>query len=112
MLVGLNKKQLRELPKSIIGLERTESLQELAGIYTTADVFFNPTREDNYPTTNLEAEACGTKVITYDIGGCRETITPTFSEAVSGYDDALCLLEIVATTSEPERDGGEFGMTN
>lgn len=74
VLVGLSKKQIAELPKNIIGIMRTNSPQELAEIYTTADVFFNPTYEDNYPTVNLEAEACGTKVITYDTGGCRETI--------------------------------------
>ena len=39
-----------------------------------ADVFVNPTREDNYPTVNLEAQACGTFVITYDTGGCKETL--------------------------------------
>lgn len=38
------------------------------------DFFVNPTYEDNYPTVNLEAIACGTRVITYDTGGCRETI--------------------------------------
>lgn len=49
-------------------------VHELAAIYTMADVFVNPTREDNYPTVNLEACACGTPVITYDVGGCRETV--------------------------------------
>ena len=74
VLVGLNKRQLRSLPANIIGIGRTNDAKELAMIYTTADVFVNPTYEDNYPTVNLEAEACGTKVITYDTGGCRETI--------------------------------------
>ena len=74
VLVGLSKKQVKTLPSEIVGLERTDSPQELAGIYTSADVFLNPTREDNYPTVNLEAEACGTPVITYDTGGCGETI--------------------------------------
>ena len=55
-------------------IQRTNSPQELAAIYTAADVFVNPTYEDNYPTVNLEAQACGTPVITYDTGGCRETI--------------------------------------
>lgn len=58
----------------IICIPRTSSAQELAAIYTAADVFVNPTYEDNYPTVNLEAQACGTRVITYDTGGCRETI--------------------------------------
>lgn len=47
---------------------------ELVKIYSAADVFINPTYEDNYPTVNLEAQACGTPVITYDTGGAKETI--------------------------------------
>lgn len=73
VLVGLNKKQLREIPKNILGIERTNTPVELAKIYTAADVFFNPTYEDNYPTVNLEAIACGTPVLTYDTGGSPES---------------------------------------
>ncbi len=47
---------------------------ELAKIYTAADVFVNPTYEDNYPTTNLEAQACGTPCITYRTGGSVESV--------------------------------------
>ena len=74
VLVGLSEKQMKKLPKNILGIKRTNSPRELATIYTAADVFFNPTYEDNYPTVNLEAEACRTRVVTYDTGGCRETI--------------------------------------
>lgn len=74
VLVGLNDVQMQNLPKNIIGIKRTNSSQELAEIYTAADVFVNPTYEDNYPTVNLEAQACGTPVITYDTGGARETV--------------------------------------
>lgn len=74
VLVGLSEKQIKDLPKNIKGIQRTNSPQELAAIYTAADVFVNPTYEDNYPTVNLEAQACGTRVITYDTGGCKETL--------------------------------------
>lgn len=74
VLVGLSQKQLESLPKNIIGIQRTHSPQELAEIYTAADVFVNPTYEDNYPTTNLEAQACGTPVITYRTGGSPESV--------------------------------------
>lgn len=74
VLVGLSDKQLKELPPHIIGIKRTNNPQELAGLYTTADVFFNPTYEDNYPTTNLESLACGTPVVTYNTGGSPESI--------------------------------------
>ena len=74
VLVGLTEKQIENLPKGIIGITRTNNAQELAEIYTAADVFVNPTYEDNYPTVNLEAEACGTPVVTYLTGGSPETL--------------------------------------
>lgn len=58
----------------IIGIPRTGSTAELAEIYSMADYFVNPTYEDNYPTVNLEARACGTQVITYNTGGAAETL--------------------------------------
>lgn len=74
VLVGLSDERIKNLPNNIIGIKRTNSAKELAEIYTAADVFFNPTLEDNYPTVNLEAQACGTYVITFDSGGAKETI--------------------------------------
>ena len=74
VLVGVTAEQARYLPDRIISIERTSDQKELAQIYTAADFFLNLTYEDTYPTVNLEAQACGTKVITYDTGGCRETI--------------------------------------
>lgn len=75
VLVGLSKQQIKKLPNYVIGIERTGNARELAGIYTQADVFFNPTYEDNFPTTNLESIACGTPVITYNTGGSPEAIS-------------------------------------
>lgn len=74
VMIGLNKKELKALPENIIGLERTESIEELAQWYSLAHVFVNPTSQDNFPTTNLEALACGTPVITYNTGGSPEAI--------------------------------------
>lgn len=72
VLVGLNRKQIKCLPNNIIGITRTENQLELAGIYSTSDILFNPTYEDNYPTVNIESLACGTPVLTYDTGGSPE----------------------------------------
>lgn len=74
---------MKSLPAGVVGLGRTSSARELAAIYTAADAFFNPTVEDNFPTVNLEAEACGTPVITFDTGGCAETIAMAESRVVS-----------------------------
>lgn len=93
VLVGLTKRQVKTLPVEFIRLGRTGSARELAKIYSAADVFFNPTHEDNFPTVNLEAEACGTPVWTYDTGGCRETIgLVKGSRVISGLEEAVALL--------------------
>jgi len=74
ILVGLNQRQRKKLPKNMIGAARTSHVEELAEIYSMADVFVNTTLEDNFPTTNLEALACGTPVITFDTGGSSESL--------------------------------------
>lgn len=77
----------------VILMLRTDSATQLAAIYTAVDVFFNPTVEDNFPTVNLEAEACGTPVVTYDTGGCAETITGRASATVVGLVEGLTALK-------------------
>lgn len=76
VLVGLENNSIY-VNNKIITIKRTSSKKELAEIYSTADVFINPTYEDNFPTVNIEALACGTPVITYDTGGAKEMLNPT-----------------------------------
>ena len=73
ILVGLTKEQIKSLPSNMIAIEHTNSVKELVELYSAADIFVNPTLEDNYPTTNLEAIACGIPVVTYDTGGSPES---------------------------------------
>lgn len=74
ILIGLSEKQIKSLPPNIQGIRRTENINQLVELYSMADVFINPTWEDNFPTTNIEAMACGTPVITYRTGGSPEAI--------------------------------------
>ena len=74
VMVGLSEQHQQQLPEGILGFSRTESVEELAKWYSAADVFFNPTYEDTYPTTNLEAISCGTPVVTYQTGGSPESL--------------------------------------
>jgi len=75
VLVGLNDRQLKKLPTNIIGLTKTENRQELIDLYSSADLFINPTWEDNFPTTNIESLACGTPLVTYRTGGSVEAVS-------------------------------------
>lgn len=74
VLVGLSKKQIAKLPKEILGIERTNSVSELASIYTAADVFVNPSKEETFGLTTVEAEACGTPAIVYKDTACEEIV--------------------------------------
>ena len=93
VLVGVTEKQKNTLPCNIIGISRTNNTAELAEIYTAANVFFNPTYEDNYPTVNLEAQACGTPVITYKTGGSPESTDPCGVLPQGDVNGAIKLIE-------------------
>lgn len=73
-LVGLSAKQMETLPENIVGVQRTDTVETLAKLYSDADVFLNLTYADTLPTVNMEALACGTPVITYRTGGSPEII--------------------------------------
>lgn len=82
VVVGVSEEQKKSLPNNCITINRTNDINELAYLYAKASVFINPTYEDNYPTTNLEAIACGTPVVTYDTGGCKEALNSDVGQVV------------------------------
>ena len=107
VLIGLSEVQIKQLPNGIIGLTRTESVEELAKGYSVADVFVNPTYEDTYPTTNLEAISCGTPVITYRTGGSPESVTSHTGRVVEQGDVesvVKAVKELCAEDREAVRD--------
>ena len=73
-IVGLTDKQIKQLPKGILGITRTQNIEDLVKLYNQADVLINPTYADSFPTVNLESLACGTPIITYNTGGSPEAI--------------------------------------
>jgi len=86
VLVGTNDELDKTLPKEILSIHKTQDQHELAEIYSAADVFVNPTREEVLGLTNIEANACGTPVITFRTGGSPECITPTSGTVVEQED--------------------------
>ena len=105
VLVGTDESIDKMLPENIISIHRTQNQRELAEIYTAADVFVNPTREDNYPTVNMEAIACGTPVITFDTGGSTEILDEstglvTKSNTTDGILECIRNLESSADKSK------------
>ena len=74
------------MPDTVLPIQRTSSVEELAGIYSAANVFINMTYEDTFPTVNLEALGCGTPVYTYKTGGSPEPITASCGEILPKGD--------------------------
>lgn len=91
-VVGVTEKQREFLRQyGIKTITKTESTAELRDLYSNADVFINPTLEDNFPTVNLESTACGTGVATFDSGGTRETVSDNTGIVIKRGDiSALC----------------------
>lgn len=103
VIVGISDVQRDSLPKDFLIVNRTESREQLAEIYSAADYFFNPTYEDTFPTTNIEALACGSPVITYRTGGSPETIDEETGWVLEQGDiRAVSDLVNAITTKQPE----------
>lgn len=95
MLVGTDEHIEKDLPDNIISIHRTQNQNELAEIYSAADLFVNPTREDTYPTVNMESLACGTPVLTFNTGGSPEIIDETCGMVVEKDDIDSMYNEII-----------------
>lgn len=95
VLVGTDDAIDKLLPQGIISVHRTQSQEQLAEIYSAADLLINPTREDNFPTVNLEALACGTPVVTFNTGGSPECINEKCGAVVEKDDVDLLEKEIL-----------------
>ena len=100
VLVGTDDNIDKTLPKNIISIHRTANQKELAEIYSTSDVFANPTREDNFPTVNMESLACGTPVVTFKTGGSPECIDENCGTVVDVDDVDTMEKEIIRVCEE------------
>ena len=105
-VIGLSEEQAASVPENVLGIQRTDSVLELAGFYVLAHAYVNASLEENYPTTNLEAIACGTPVIAYQTGGSGEsaelfgTVVPRGN--ISALSEAVRNAEALVPAMAPE----------
>lgn len=104
ILVGLSQEQIDKLPNNIIGIRRTENINQLADLYSMADLFLNLTYNDTFPTTNLEALACGTPILTYKTGGSIEAVSEDTGFIVEKGD----LDSVIKVINEVRSKGKEY----
>ncbi len=73
VLFGCNE-ITESLPKNVVQIGYIKNPKEMAELYSMADVLVNCSREDTLSSLNLECQACGTPVVTYDATGSKETV--------------------------------------
>jgi glycosyltransferase involved in cell wall biosynthesis len=75
VIIGNVKRWQSKKSKNISFLGQIKNRSEINFLMSHSLCFVNPTLEDNFPTTNLEAQSCGIPVITFDTGGSKESIS-------------------------------------
>lgn len=100
VMVGLSEKQMKNVPEHVLGIPHC-NIDELRHWYSACDAFFNPTLEDNYPTVNLEANACGAPIVTYNTGGSPESAGRS-AAVVARYDTADAVVKLRAAVRQEE----------
>lgn len=75
ILVGLNQEQIDKLPNNIIGIKRTENINQLADLYSMSDLFLNLSFQETFGLTTAEALSCGTPALVYNATACPEVVS-------------------------------------
>jgi len=103
VIVGLSEEQLLSIPQNIVGIPKTANADELAEIYSSADVLVNPTRDEVFGLVNIEALACGTPVVTYNTGGSPECIDKNCGVVVD-KGDLLALARVAVELCDKKNE--------
>ena len=86
VVVGLSPIQIKEAPASVIALPRTNSVGELARLYSAADVVLNLSSAETFGLTTAEGMLCGTPSIVYNATASPELVTPQTGRIVEQGD--------------------------
>ena len=100
VLIGLSNQQIKNMPKTIIGLKRTSSINELVEWYNKAYVFFNPSKEETQGLTTIEAIMCGTPVFVYNKTAIPEMVNEDVGIIVKDVNEVCEKLDSVSKISK------------
>jgi len=88
LVVGLGADHWKvQSPFKVKLLDHLKTDEELATLYSAADVFVLPTLAENLPNGVLESMACGTPAVTFDVGGCSDAVRHMETGYLAKYRD-------------------------
>lgn len=102
VVIGLSKKQMTQMPETVIAIERTANIEELIRWYSLADIYFNTSTEETLGLTTIEALACGTPALVFNSTAIAETIDETCGIIMDDFERA----DIIDSIIEIIEDGG------
>lgn len=103
VMVGVSEKQAKELPENILAIKRTENVEQLADLYSVADVVLNLSDEESFGLTTAEGFACGTPSIVYNCTASPELITPGTGIVIE-KGDIKALIEAITTITSKGKE--------
>ncbi len=101
-VIGLSKKQLKQMPESLISLERTTNIEELVEWYSIADIYFNASVEETLGLTTIEALACGTPAIVFNSTAIAETVDETCGMVIEDFEDNDWFDNMIRVIEDPQ----------
>ena len=104
IVLGGDAQSVKEaLPLPVYTVNYLSNEKEIADIYNAADLFVTPSLQDNLPNTIVEAMACGTPCVGFNVGGIPEMITHRQDGYVADYCDSMDFAQGIAWCLNDER---------
>jgi glycosyltransferase involved in cell wall biosynthesis len=87
-------------------LGRLNSAEEIAQVYFSSDVFVSPSAMETFGMALAEAQACGTPVAAFDVGGVRDAVSEECAEYLVANGDMEGLLNALEKVAEKKSETG------
>ncbi len=84
---------IQKLPFKAHALGRISDVNQIVSVYSAADVFVTSSIQENLPNTIMEAMACGTPAVGFEVGGIPEMIESYKNGFLAKYKSAESLAE-------------------
>ena len=104
VVLGGDAQSVKEaLPLPVYTVNYLSNEKEIAELYNAADLFVTPSLQDNLPNTIVEAMACGTPCVGFNVGGIPEMIHHQQDGYVADYCDSLDFAQGIAWCLNEQR---------